>query len=182
MGRKSNSKKERRNASLITTPGMGSTLPKLGDAAFHRQLLLQEEGAFDHLPLEIFRERGSEYPPAAALDDDALKSALGRLIDDMAEIGMFLSSTDHLSDRELYEKLLSEILLEPVTIDPQGKTGFTFIDILGGWSDEDTEIYLRYYADEETRSDWAEDYGAPIPPKEKAPYDRDRHLPGYGEY
>ncbi|MCA1733886.1 MAG: hypothetical protein LC732_09815 [Acidobacteria bacterium] len=95
---------------------------------------------------------------------------------------LFLSSTDHLSDRELYEKLLGEILLEPVTIDPQGKTGFTFIDILGGWSNEDTEIYLRYYADEETRGDWADDYGAPIPPKEKPPYDRDRHLPGYGEF
>lgn len=182
MGRKSNAKQERRNASTAVKQTVSPTPSTPGDPAFYRQLLLAEEGAFDHLPLEIFRERGSDYPPAAALDDDALKSALGRLIDDMAEIGMFLSSTDHLSDRELYEKLLGEILLEPVTIDPQGKTGFTFIDILGGWSDEDTEIYLRYYADEETRRDWAEDYGAPIPPKEKAPYDRDRHLPGYGEY
>lgn len=181
MGRKSKAKQERRNATLITTPGTGSTLPP-GDDAFYRQLLLEEEGAFDHLPLEVFRERGTEYQSADQLDDDALRSALGRLIEDMADIGMILSSTDHLSDRELYEKLLGEILLEPVTIQPEGITGFTFIDILGGWSDEDTEIYLRYYADEETRRDWAEDYGAPIPPKEKPPYDRDRHLPGYGEF
>lgn len=181
MGRKSKAKQERRNASLITNTGMGSTLPDPGDDAFYRQLLLEEEGAFDHLPLEVFRERGSDYPPAATLDEEALKSALGRLIDDMAEIGMYLSSTDHLSDRELYEKLLGEVLLEPVTLRP-GTAGFTFIDILGGWSDEDTEIYLRYYADEETRRDWAEDYGAPIPPKEKPPYDRDRHLPGFGVF
>jgi hypothetical protein len=181
MGRQSKVKQQRRNASLITTQGMSSMLPDLGDPAFYRQLLLEEEGAFDHLPLEVFRERGSEYAPADALDEGALRFSLGRLIDDMAEIGMYLSSTDHLSDRELYEKLLSEILLEPVTLRP-GTAGFTFIDILGGWSPEDTETYLRYYADEETRRDWAADYGEPIPPKEKPPYDRDRHLPGYGEF
>jgi hypothetical protein len=181
MGRKSKGKQERRNATLIASQGAGSMLPA-GDAAFHRQLLLEEEGAFDHLPLEVFRERGSVYPPAAALDDQTLESTLARLIDDMADIGMILSSTDHLSDRELYEKLVGEILLEPVTIHPEGITGFTFIDILGGWSQEDMEIYLRYYADEEKRRDWAEDYGEPIPPREKPPYDRDRHLPGYGKF
>jgi hypothetical protein len=37
---------------------------------------------------------------------------------------------------------------------------------------------MRYYADEEERARWAADFpDFPMPPREKPPFDRDRHLP-----
>jgi hypothetical protein len=54
--------------------------------------------------------------------------------------------------------------------------------VSGAWHispvrDDDSETYLRYYADEETRERWAREFGCVLPPKEKLPYDRDRLLP-----
>lgn len=45
-------------------------------------------------------------------------------------------------------------------------------------SEEDTTIYLRYYADEPWRQSWHQEWpNFPIPEHEDPPYDRDRHLP-----
>jgi len=60
-------------------------------------------------------------------------------------------------------------------------SGHWYISPIGSCSEEDNEIYLRYYADDEYREQWHRDFGDPLPPKEKPPYDRDRFLPGHGE-
>ncbi len=45
-------------------------------------------------------------------------------------------------------------------------------------SERDIHAWLKYYADEETRQRWAEDFpNDVVPPHEDPPYDRDRHLP-----
>ena len=55
------------------------------------------------------------------------------------------------------------------------------IDVIGGGSEEDIEIGLRYYDTEEQRGHWAKDFPDDvIPPHEAPPFDRDRHLPGAG--
>jgi hypothetical protein len=47
-----------------------------------------------------------------------------------------------------------------------------------GTDDDGIEAYLTYYADEETRRQWAEDYpDCPMPEPKELPFDRDRHLP-----
>ncbi|MEI7869901.1 MAG: hypothetical protein WCI11_18595 [Candidatus Methylumidiphilus sp.] len=52
------------------------------------------------------------------------------------------------------------------------------VDLVGSGSEEDIERYLRYYADEKTRQDWAKDFPDDVVPEhETPPYDRDRHLP-----
>ena len=49
---------------------------------------------------------------------------------------------------------------------------------LGGCSEEDIHLYLKYYADEQWRRDWQEEYPEEIlPDHEEPPYDRDRLLP-----
>ena len=52
------------------------------------------------------------------------------------------------------------------------------IDLVGSGSEEDIANYLRYYADESTRRDWAREFpDLVLPPHEQPPYDRDRRLP-----
>ncbi len=52
------------------------------------------------------------------------------------------------------------------------------IDILGSGSEADNDLWLKHYADEETRQHWLKDFpDDEIPPHEDPPYDRDRHLP-----
>lgn len=54
----------------------------------------------------------------------------------------------------------------------------THIDILGGCSDEDILLQMKYYADDEEREEWAKDFpDFEMPAKEELPYDRDRFLP-----
>jgi len=45
-------------------------------------------------------------------------------------------------------------------------------------SDEDNEMYLRYYASDEEREEWRRQFNEPLPPKMRSAFDRDRFLPG----
>jgi hypothetical protein len=52
------------------------------------------------------------------------------------------------------------------------------VDVLGGCSEEDLILSMRYYADKEERRRWASVFpDFPMPPRKKPPYDRDRRLP-----
>jgi hypothetical protein len=96
----------------------------------------------------------------------------------MAELGMYLESTDHLSDRDLYRYLITDALREETVLLEPGSGGGWHISPIGGCSEEDNEIYLRYYADDQSREAWRGNSDDPLPPKEKLPFDRDRLLPG----
>jgi len=117
-------------------------------------------------------------PPPEELNDADLHAKLWEVIHEMARIGYFISSTDHLSDRQLYALLWSDILRQPMSANPDPLNVSCHIDILGGCSDEDLMIRLKYYADEDERTCWEGDFpDDEIPPREPLPYDRDRHLP-----
>ncbi len=143
---------------------------------FLEQILFME--GCDALPLFEYLEKGGvRLPRPEDLDEAQLHSKLWEVIHAMASAGHFLSSTDHLSDRELYERLWCDILREPTSI-PADNASFCQIDILGGCSEEDMKIRLKYYADDDERECWESDFpGDEIPPKESLPYDRDRYLP-----
>ncbi|HEY0590711.1 MAG TPA: hypothetical protein VGF40_03015 [Thermoanaerobaculia bacterium] len=169
MGRKSGEAKERAAERAQTIPDE--------DAEFLRKLMAADDGEWDRVPLEVLAESGKVYAAAARLDDAGLTAELRRLVEDLASIGIFLHSTDHLSDRELYETLTGDMLLEPMMIAPE-PGWHTHLDPIGGFSAEDLQIYYRYYADDAYRDDFRERYpGEPLPPRETPPYDRDRFLP-----
>jgi hypothetical protein len=90
---------------------------------------------------------------------------------------LFLESTDHLADRALYSWLWHDALREELM-----GFGLPFgnchLDVLGGGSEEDIILRMRYYADEKERADFAAEFpDFPMPARERAPFDRDRHLP-----
>ncbi len=112
------------------------------------------------------------------LTDDNLELELWQLIHVLALIGVYLHNTNHLSSRELYDYLWREVLREPVVLFPHDPAYATHIDLVGSGSDEDIIVYLRYYADEPERRDWAREFpDLTVPVHEEPPYDRDRFLP-----
>lgn len=128
-------------------------------------------------PIDVLAARGVDVPDEATLDDSALHERLWIVIHAMAEIGMVLDSTDHLSDRELYRWLATDVLVEETFLSDD-VNGAWHMSPIGGFSEEDIAIYLRYYADDEDRRTMGSI--DTLPPREKRPYDRDRFLPQFG--
>jgi hypothetical protein len=127
---------------------------------------------------EVLTECGVDLPSPESLTDDELHAKLWEIVRTLAERDTFLWSTDHLSDRELYHELWSEVLRERTPFVPPGTGWRHHFDLIGGGSEKDVEIWLRYYASEKDREFWKEDFPEHhMPAREKPPYDRDRHLP-----
>ena len=152
------------------------TPPELAEQFWGNVLAYETAGETCHfIQLE---EQGVELPAPEELDDAALSAKLWDAIHGLARLNVFLSQTDHLSDRELYEQLWHDLLRE-ITADLPADSGWTcHLDILGSGSEEDIELYLKYYADDEYREHWHKDYpNDEIPPHVDPAYDRDCKLP-----
>lgn len=123
-------------------------------------------------------DRGIELPAPGKLDDEQLTAKLWEIIHALAGMNVFLSQTDHWSDRELYEHLWHETLRE-ITMDLPPNSGWNcHIDFLSTGSDEDNYLYLKYYADDEWRDQWRRDFPEDeIPLHVDPPHNRDAQLP-----
>jgi len=128
--------------------------------------------------MKLIENSGMPVPAPDTLDDDALKIKLKELIERMSQLGAFLLHTNHLSDRALYDFLFREGLREEAVLFPENPSYAYMIDLTGSGSDDDNQIYLKHYADEEHRRCWAHDWpDDPLPEHEDPPFDRDRFLP-----
>jgi len=126
----------------------------------------------------LLENAGLDIPPAADLDDVSLRTKLQEIIEQMSSLGAYLLHTNHLSDRELYVHLYEDSLREEAVLFPENSSYAYMIDLTGSGSDEDNRIYLEYYANEEQRKQWANDWpDDPMPHHNEAAFDRDRHLP-----
>lgn len=129
---------------------------------------------------EILAGDGYHAPPEQGLSDAELTHQLWRLIEALASRRTYLEGTDHLSDRELYRLLVERVLDEETEVLPPAAEWNCHVCIheYGGPGGEDgTNIYLRYYADEEMRTSWAKEFPGEMPSHCDPPYDRDRFLP-----
>jgi hypothetical protein len=121
---------------------------------------------------------GIDLPPPETLDEQALSATLWEVIHGLAGLRTFLSSTNHLGDRELYDLLWNDLLREGGPDLPPDSGWITHLDILGSGSEEDIYLRMTYYADEEERQHWLRDFpDDPMPDHVAPPYDRDRFLP-----
>ena len=132
-------------------------------------------------PISLFRlleNSGLNIPAPDQLDNTTLTAKLKEVIQRMATLGAYLLNTNHLSDRELYEYLYHDGLREEAVLFPENPSYAYMIDLTGSGSDEDNHTYLKYYADEEHRRQWAHDWpDDPLPQHEDPPFDRDSTLP-----
>ena len=140
--------------------------------------VLEYESAEPISLLRLLENSGLEVPSPDQLDDESLAIKLKEAIERMASLGAYLLHTDHLSDRALYEYLFLDGLREEAVLFPENPSYAYMIDLTGSGSEEDNQIYLKYYADEQYRRQWASDWpDDSIPDAEPAPFDRDRFLP-----
>ena len=154
----------------------GPVPPKL-EEMFLEQVLAYERAEFD-TNFNRLVERGVAMPPAVELDDASLSANLAEVIRELAEMHCFLESTDHLSDRELYEWLWSDGMREETADMSAMPDGAWHTSPIGAGSEEDTANWLKYYANDEDRQRWHRDFpNDPMPKPKSLPFDRDRHLP-----
>ena len=144
---------------------------------FLRQVLEYETAE----PISLFRmleNSGLEIPASETLDDQSINQKLMEIIERMASMGAYLLHTNHLSDRQLFDYLYDDGLREEAVLFPENANYAYVLDLTGSGSEEDNQVYLKYYADEQHRRQWAQDWPDDvIPEHEDPPFDRDQHLP-----
>ena len=157
--------------------------PEETEEAFWKHVVDYEEAPWT-THFQQLEKAGVSLPAPDSLKDEELTAKLWDLIQKLALLRVFIEQTDHLSDRELYTHLWTHSLREETKAMPMAANSAWHIQMLGGCSEEDMHLYLKYYADEDWRRQWHKDWPKdPIPAHEDPPYDRDRLLPkaDYGE-
>ena len=157
-------------------PQEGDYPPEMADKFLEH--VMAYESAEEVRLFDVLRDGGLALPAPADLEGAAIREHLTCIVEALALLNVYLHCTDHLSDRELYAYLWSTALREPTVLLPQVPEFSYHLDLVGIGSEEDIETYLRYYADEQARRCWREEWpNDPMPAHEDPPYDRDRHLP-----
>jgi hypothetical protein len=121
------------------------------------------------LPIYRWFEPELRLPRPDLLSDANLHKILESVIEKLYQKRIVLDFTDHLSDRELYCLIYRDIL-------PAREKKLDYPSNYLHWDctgpNGDPEAWLRYYATEEEREEWAELYGQPLPPRQTPPYPR----------
>lgn len=148
------------------------------DRAYFERMQAFENGPFTTNFQQLVRA-GIALPEPEALDDAAVTRKLWEVIEALADLGVILEQTNHLSDRELYAELWHRVLRDEVPDLAPAENEWWHVDLIGTGSNEHIHAYLKYYADDEDRRFWHEvDPKLELPPHEDPPFDRDRRLPG----
>jgi hypothetical protein len=144
---------------------------------YERKMILFEEGPTT-THFEQLSGAGIQLPEPDSIAEADLKTKLWEVIAGLAKLRVFLDRTNHLNDRELYDKLWRDVLRkETPAIDEIGFN--THVDLAPIGDDEETAAYLKYYADEDDRARWSKEFpGDQMLRHEDPPLNRDDLLPG----
>ena len=139
---------------------------------------------FDECPWlparDLFRRLGYEPLPPAAVDDYQLRGRLWEFIHALAGRRFYLRDSNHLSDRELYVWLHDQWFAAEVADIPFAAGWNCHVGVLDleNATERDTQIWLRHFATEKERGEWAAlNPHTSLPARQPAPFDRDRWLP-----
>jgi len=121
------------------------------------------------LPIGRWFEPELKVPHPDSLGNEELHAALWDTINKLFEQKIVLEFTDHLSDRELYRLIFRDILPSPEKklASADNYLHWDCADVGG-----DAEVWLRYYASEDDRQRWVEEFHEELPPAELPPHPR----------
>lgn len=123
-------------------------------------------------------EIGVEVTASEELADDELTIKLREIVDALGRLSIYLLHTDHLSDRQLYQRLERDILDEEVRDLPADGVAREFIDLCMPETDEDWATYREMYEFRQEVGDRAVSTADASPSARcQPPFDRDRTLP-----
>jgi len=151
------------NVHVFSTPKENEFLAAM--LAWERAPVLPISKWFDP-PLDV------PHPEDIPLDDEGelfLHEKLWDMIHKLFEKRIVLDFTDHLSDRDLYCLIYRDILSsQEKKVDSTGSyLHWDCADATG-----DTQIWLRYYASDRERNNWAEEFDETPPAREEPPFPR----------
>ncbi len=121
------------------------------------------------VPISQWFEPELVLPRPDTLNDQQLHQVLWETLNRLYEKRVVIEFTDHLSDRQLLAIIYRDILPSPEKRleSPKNYLHWHCLD-----PDEDTELWLRYYASPTERQKWSEESGQTPPKRERAPYAR----------
>ena len=155
--------------------GSISDCPPEVEEAFLRNVLAYEV-APKKLLRDTLRDSGVVVPNPEELRDEDLSGKLWEVIHGLLALGVSIDNTDHLSDRELYTLLYTDTLDDELVI---GFERGMHIDMTE-YADyeESLRTYLKYYASEKERRDYAKSFpDLDIPARCEPPKRRDHLIP-----
>lgn len=143
-------------------------------AAMLEHFLKVEKGVGPTIAQRLI-ENGIQLPNPESLDDDQVTKKLWEVIYGMADLCHLINHTCHLSDRELYEYLWSDLLNKASsTMGPD----LGILAELHQVADFDSIAYFKYYEDEiDIEYFQCIHPDEPLPKQEPLPYPREGRLP-----
>lgn len=122
------------------------------------------------LPIAEWFNPPLELPPPEQMGEEELRIRLTYAIRRLYEQNVLLEYTGHLSDRQLYCLILRDIL-------PAQEKRLKLPDAGIHWQCydpiADEETWLRFYATQGEREEWADETGLKLPPRERLPFPRE---------
>jgi len=159
-------------------------LPRLDDIQAwevwtrYQRCLSAEEQGFTTTDRERLEAAGIRVPSPETVSEAELHTVLWDVLEGLARFHVYVLSTDHLSDRELYQELWKKYLHQPVPSLPPDKASLSLIDLAWSNGPDDADVFLAYYADLDIRNEWKKDHpGETIPRRRRRRYERDIQLP-----
>jgi hypothetical protein len=104
-------------------------LPDEEREKFWRRVLAFEYGPFS-THFERLTSAGIELPEPESMDAAGLTAKLWEVVGALARMSVFISHTDHLTDRELYSLLWSESLRDEIPEAADADNGVWHLDVL----------------------------------------------------
>lgn len=123
--------------------------------------------------IERLRHEGVRLPEPSDVCNRTIGTITQRLILSLADRGVYLAHTDHLTDHELYAYLIETALAIPAP--PRQPGAIELIDLCPPYG-AGIELMLACYASDDVRHQLSLQ-GVPIPPRQTKPAQRDCDLP-----
>lgn len=120
------------------------------------------------VPISQWFEPELRLPPPDSMTDAQIHEVLWTTIERLYDQKIVLDFMDHLSDRQLYCLISRDILpsFEKKIDQPKNYLHWHCVD------ENDSECWLRYYANSQERQMWLVENEGPLPPSEIPPFPR----------